>query len=81
MSNAADRRRKIVDAIAALQRVNGGGAFTDFPILQPVVPGDTLLTVKSVVVSNIVRVPEPATSALVVVGMLAICGIRKAVRS
>jgi peptidyl-prolyl cis-trans isomerase A (cyclophilin A) len=71
---------KIVDAIAALQRVNGGGAFTNFPILQPVAPDDTLLTVKSVVISNIVRVPEPAMFALVVGGMLATCGFRKAKR-
>ena len=72
---------KVVDAIAALQRVNGGGAFTEFPIRQPPVPGDTLQTVKSVLVSNIVRFPEPTTFVLGSICCLAICccrGVRDA---
>jgi cyclophilin family peptidyl-prolyl cis-trans isomerase len=60
----------VVDAIAALPRVNAGNPFTDLPILVPVKPGDTRNDLKTVIVSSIVRVPEPGTLVLAAMSTL-----------
>jgi peptidyl-prolyl cis-trans isomerase A (cyclophilin A) len=62
----------VVDAIAALPRVNAGGAFTDLPIVSPPI-GGTFQKENLVVVNDIRVVPEPATSVLV--GIAVVCAV------
>jgi hypothetical protein len=70
----------IVDAIAVLPKVNAGGDLAQLPLLEPFSPGNTLQDLKTVVISNIVRVPEPSTVCLGLVCLMAIACHRGAAR-
>jgi peptidyl-prolyl cis-trans isomerase A (cyclophilin A) len=63
----------VVDAIAALERVNAGGVFSTLPVLDDYPGTGTVLPY--LVFTDVSIVPEPATAALLLVGLAAL-GLR-----